>query len=111
MLDVRYPIGYLFLILGALLAIYGYGHPASFNTVNGPFPLNIDVPWGIFMFLFGMGTVSLAKLDEVKNAEQGTAALPQAASEVPENQSKPECEPDSLSDSVVPAASEADKEN
>ncbi|MBI5174072.1 MAG: hypothetical protein HY986_14415 [Candidatus Melainabacteria bacterium] len=70
MLDVRYPIGFLFLILGALLAIYGYGHPATFNTVNGPFPLNIDVPWGIFMFLFGMGTVSLAKLDEVKNAEQ-----------------------------------------
>ena len=34
MLDVRYPIGFLFLILGALLAIYGYGHPATFNTVS-----------------------------------------------------------------------------
>ena len=92
MLDVRYPIGFLFLILGALLAIYGYGHPATFNTLNGPFPLNIDVPWGIFMFLFGMGTVSLAKLDEVKKAEQEPASAANATE--PEAASSPsETEP------------------
>ncbi|HMW90786.1 MAG TPA: hypothetical protein PKW73_13795 [Candidatus Obscuribacter sp.] len=91
MLDVRYPIGFLFLILGALLAIYGYGHPATFNTVNGPFPLNIDVPWGIFMFLFGMGTVSLAKLDEVKKAEQEPASAAAAIEpEAPSSTSKTE---------------------
>ena len=53
MLDVRYPIGYLFLILGIILAGYGYANPATFNTAGGPLPLNIDVPWGILMFLFG----------------------------------------------------------
>lgn len=69
MLDVRYPIGYLFLILGIILAGYGYANPATFNTAGGPLPLNIDVPWGILMFLFGLATVSVSKLDEVRALE------------------------------------------
>lgn len=69
MLDVRYPIGYLFLILGLILAGYGYANPATFNTAGGPLPLNIDIPWGILMFLFGLATVSVSKLDEVRALE------------------------------------------
>ena len=75
LLDVRIPIGYLFLVLGAMLAIYGYMTPqgtASFITATGSLPLNINIPWGILMFLFGMGTISLARLDALKGKEPPT---------------------------------------
>lgn len=87
MLDVRYPIGYLFLILGIILAGYGYANPATFNTAGGPLPLNIDVPWGILMFLFGLATVSVSKLDEVRALE---ALSLQEAAKKTERESAPE---------------------
>lgn len=76
LLDVRIPIGWLFLVLGAMLAIYGYmtpQGPASYITASGILPLNINIPWGILMFLFGLGTVSLAKLDSARQAEHTVA--------------------------------------
>ncbi len=82
LLDVRIPIGWLFLVLGAMLAIYGYSTPqgtAAFNTATGTLPLNINIPWGILMFLFGLGTVSVAKLDSAKQAAQETTAASTAA--------------------------------
>lgn len=68
MLDVRYPIGYLFLALGLILTVYGYVSPSvtSFITAGGSLPLNINIPWGILMFLFGLGTTCLAKMDDLK---------------------------------------------
>lgn len=108
MLDVRYPIGYLFLILGIILAGYGYANPATFNTAGGPLPLNIDVPWGILMFLFGLATVSLSKLDEVRALE--ALSLQEAVKETAkeagreaeketERELAPEGKPDTESDS------------
>jgi hypothetical protein len=108
MLDVRYPIGYLFLILGIILAGYGYANPATFNTAGGPLPLNIDVPWGILMFLFGLATVSLSKLDEVRALE--ALSLQEAVKETAkeagreaeketERESAPEGKPDTEIDS------------
>jgi hypothetical protein len=69
MLDVRYPIGYLFLALGLILTVYGYISPSvtNFITAGGSLPLNINIPWGILMFLFGMATTCLAKMDDIKN--------------------------------------------
>ena len=100
MLDVRYPIGYLFLILGIILAGYGYANPATFNTAGGPLPLNIDVPWGILMFLFGLATVSVSKLDEVRALEAlSLQETVKEAQKETERESAPEGKPDTESDS------------
>lgn len=108
MLDVRYPIGYLFLILGIILAGYGYANPATFNTAGGPLPLNIDVPWGILMFLFGLATVSVSKLDEVRALEalslqetvkETAKEAGREAEKETERESAPEGKPDTESDS------------
>ncbi len=108
MLDVRYPIGYLFLILGIILAGYGYANPATFNTAGGPLPLNIDVPWGILMFLFGLATVSVSKLDEVRALEalslqetvkETAKEAGKEAEKETERESAPEGKPDTESDS------------
>lgn len=100
MLDVRYPIGYLFLILGIILAGYGYANPATFNTAGGPLPLNIDVPWGILMFLFGLATVSVSKLDEVRALEAlSLQETVKEAQKETERESAPEGKPDTENNS------------
>lgn len=72
MLDVRLPIGWLFLVLGVMLAAYGYANPPAESLLLGQvsLPLNLDVPWGILMVLFGLAMVSLAQMDKLKVLER-----------------------------------------
>lgn len=72
MLDVRLPIGWLFLVLGVMLAVYGYANPPAESLRLGQvlLPLNLDVPWGILMALFGIAMVSLAQIDKLKALEK-----------------------------------------
>lgn len=83
MLDVRLPIGLLFLVLGAMLAVYGYMNPPLEKLYISQIglPLNINVPWGILMFLFGVVMVSLARLDRALALERELKA--KAESEPP----------------------------
>lgn len=71
MLDVRLPIGWLFLVLGVMLAAYGYANPPAESLLLGQvsLPLNLDVPWGILMALFGLAMVSLAQMDKLRVLE------------------------------------------
>lgn len=57
-LDVRIPLGWLFLILGILLAAYG----AVAGTDRNARPLdgNLDLRWGIIFALFGAVVLVLA---------------------------------------------------
>ena len=51
-LDIRLPIGMMFTLLGALLAIYGLatGSDAIYQSSLG---LNVNLWWGLVLFLFG----------------------------------------------------------
>ena len=50
-LDVRTPSGYMFLILGALLIVYGVaGDAAQYQRSLG---VNVNVGWGVVMAAFG----------------------------------------------------------
>jgi hypothetical protein len=69
-LDIRYPIGFLFLTVGAILAVYG--------VVSGPeiyaehsLGMNVNLWWGIVMFAFGAVMVALAKCGASKNDGEG----------------------------------------
>jgi hypothetical protein len=59
-LDIRYPIGFLFLVVGGILAVYG--------VVSGPeiyaahsLGMNVNLWWGMVMVAFGAVMVGLAK--------------------------------------------------
>lgn len=54
-LDLRYPIGLLLTIYGAILAIEGALVRA---TVLG---LNVDLYWGVVMIVSGLGALYLAR--------------------------------------------------
>jgi hypothetical protein len=49
--DVRYPIGALLLVYGGLLSLYGmYGAPEQYVR---SLSININLIWGIVLFLVG----------------------------------------------------------
>jgi len=52
-LDIRLPLGMIFLILGALMSVYGFitRHSALYQKSMG---VNLNLGWGILMFLFGL---------------------------------------------------------
>jgi hypothetical protein len=75
MLDVRKPMGLLFVILGALLFFYGmfFSKPVPFFTPDATFPLKLNQPVGAFMFLFGALMLALARFVQVSTFDRELA--------------------------------------
>ncbi|HWY69761.1 MAG TPA: hypothetical protein VNX88_13910 [Terriglobales bacterium] len=72
-LDIRLPIGSMFLFVGALLTIYGAVRPLASTSVG----ININLTWGIVLLVFGIVMVLLGR--------QGSrvSKTPPASREVP----------------------------
>jgi len=57
-LDIRWPIGGLFTITGALLVIYGLvSDPAIYQKSLG---INVNLWWGVVLLIFGLAMLVLA---------------------------------------------------
>ena len=52
-LDIRYPLGLIFAITGAILTIYGALtlHSPMYNISEG---VNLNLDWGLLMLVFGL---------------------------------------------------------
>ncbi len=58
-LDIRLPIGLMFLMIGAILGVFGLlSDPAIYQRSLG---ININLWWGLVMFLFGAVMLLLAR--------------------------------------------------
>lgn len=56
-LDIRLPLGLLFLVLGLLLVIFGFAsNPELYERSLG---VNVNLWWGLVMMLFGLGLLAL----------------------------------------------------
>jgi len=66
MLDVRKPIGWFFIIVGAMVFGWAIVHPQpsplpyNGSTVN----FDINLPWGLVMLVFGIFMLVLIKMDK-----------------------------------------------
>jgi hypothetical protein len=59
-LDVRTPAGIMFVILGAVLTIYGMlSDPALYQRSLG---INVNLGWGVVMMAFGVGLLLWRRL-------------------------------------------------
>jgi hypothetical protein len=68
-LDIRLPIGLLFLVLGALLAVYGLASkPELYQRSLG---INVNLWWGLVMLFFGTLMFAFGR------RARGTAPSPQ----------------------------------
>jgi hypothetical protein len=64
-LDIRYPIGLLFLVVGAILAIYGMVSGPEIYAAHS-LGLNVNLWWGLIQIAFGAIMVALAKMGAKK---------------------------------------------
>ena len=62
--DLRYPIGILFMILGGLLILFGAFSGA--DLYQRSFNININLWWGFLMFLFGFAFFVAARVHSVR---------------------------------------------
>lgn len=60
-LDLRLPIGLMFSIIGALLAVFGFASdPAIYQRSLG---FNVNLWWGLVLVVFGLVMLWLVKRD------------------------------------------------
>jgi predicted membrane channel-forming protein YqfA (hemolysin III family) len=74
--DLRLPIGLLFSLFGAIVAIYGLVTPAEMYACS--LGINVNLWWGVVMFIFGASMLALAmasrcKGDKTGNESKGSA--------------------------------------
>jgi hypothetical protein len=62
-LDIRWPIGFMFTLIGALLVIVGFtdGHSPRLPDVN------IDLIWGVVLLIFGLAMLAGAIAGKKQN--------------------------------------------
>ena len=69
-LDIRFPIGIMFTLIGLLLTVTGFvtgGDPAFYKISLG---ININLVWGIVLLLFGGLMWGFAVLEKRKHKNQ-----------------------------------------
>ncbi|HUA64427.1 MAG TPA: hypothetical protein VME24_01170 [Alphaproteobacteria bacterium] len=54
MLDLRWPIGLMFSLIGALLVIYGAATGSNTAMYAHSLGMNINLIWGIVLLVFGV---------------------------------------------------------
>jgi hypothetical protein len=59
-LDLRIPLGLLFLIVGVMLSVYGVATRGSDIYLRSA-GMNINLIWGIVMFVFGVAMFLLGR--------------------------------------------------
>ena len=72
-LDIRLPLGLLFALLGLILTVYGLASdPARYRQSLG---VNINLYWGIVLFVFGVAMLLLARRKRTRAATQELEAV------------------------------------
>lgn len=59
-LDIRYPIGIMFAIVGALLVIFGLTTSGNTELYRRSLDININLWWGLLLLAFGLLMLFLA---------------------------------------------------
>jgi len=53
-LDIRWPIGLMFSLVGALLLIYGAATASDVEMYRHSLGININLIWGVVLLVFGV---------------------------------------------------------
>jgi multisubunit Na+/H+ antiporter MnhG subunit len=60
MVDIRYPIGLMFTILGVLITIFGFVTMSNNEMYQKSLDVNVNIIMGILMLIFGLIMLFLA---------------------------------------------------
>lgn len=62
MLDIRWPIGLMFTMIGAILVVYGLVTGQNAEMYKLSLGMNVNVIWGILLLAFGLFMLISAKI-------------------------------------------------
>ena len=68
-LDIRWPIGLMFSLVGALLVIYGVATTSDMEIYRRSLDININLRWGLVVLAFGGSMLTMAWRASGKPAE------------------------------------------
>jgi hypothetical protein len=71
-LDIRWPIGLMFSLVGALLVIYGGATTSDTEIYRRSLDININLRWGLVVLAFGAAMLTMAWRASRQPAEQPT---------------------------------------
>lgn len=71
-LDIRWPIGLLFSLVGAMLVIYGLATMSDTQIYGRSLDINVNLRWGLVVLAFGASMLTLAWRASRKPAEPPT---------------------------------------
>lgn len=69
--DVRLPIGGLFAVLGAIVAVYGLVTASDAAMYARSQGININIWWGLVMLVFGLVLLAFSRRDAARAAAAG----------------------------------------
>ncbi len=52
-LDLRFPVGLLFTLIGVVLAAFGYSTNSNATLYTRSLGINVNIWWGIVLLIFG----------------------------------------------------------
>jgi putative Mn2+ efflux pump MntP len=52
-LDIRWPIGLMFSIVGLIMTVYGFATKGDAEMYKRSLDININLIWGLILLLFG----------------------------------------------------------
>ena len=59
-LDIRWPIGLMFSLIGALLTLFGLLTNSKTEVYEGSLGININLIWGLVLLVFGVFMLIMA---------------------------------------------------
>ena len=59
-LDIRWPIGLMFTLIGAMLVIFGLATGANPEVYKPSLGLNVNLYWGLLLLVFGGWMLAMA---------------------------------------------------
>ena len=59
-LDIRWPIGLMFSLIGFMLVVYGFFTGANRELYQRSLDINVNLIWGIVLLVFGAAMLIMA---------------------------------------------------
>lgn len=81
-LDLRWPIGLMFSLIGALLVIYGLITGSNMELYDRSLGINVNLYWGLLLAVFGGAMLMLAWRGGQKSREQEASKEPGKSEEL-----------------------------
>lgn len=75
-LDIRWPIGLMFSLLGAMLVIYGLITGSGSEMYKRSLDINVNLYWGLLLLVFGGIMLALAWRDSQRTPSDQNAGSP-----------------------------------